>query len=122
MAKIVLAVSEEVHEAAKYMAKSLGVTLASLGDGLFTVYGKHEAEIAAQSLRVLDHVEPIDPESRKEAESMKKRLKASMEPYIKLAEIFDLEEERINQIIDDALEKCEGNVLLIESPKKGGKK
>jgi anion-transporting ArsA/GET3 family ATPase len=113
MKRIAVSVGDDVHKAAMRMAEKMEVSISSLGDQIFMIYGKSEYERVSSTLRLLENAE-IHPDSLKEAEEMKKRIRIEMEPFKELAEIFDKEDQRRIQVVDAALDE--------EFGKKGGKK
>lgn len=113
MKRVALSVSEEIHKAALGMSEKKGESLSSMGDEILMIFGKSEHERISSTLRLLENAE-IHPDSLKEAEEMKRRIRIELEPYKELAELFDKEDQRRMMLIDAALDS--------ESGKKGGKK
>lgn len=86
--RLAVAVEIKVKAEAMKMAKALGVTISSMGDLIFTTFGKAQFDEFDKHVRILEKAE-IQPGEEREAHVMIERLKRSREAYRRLAEIYD---------------------------------
>ena len=86
--RLAVAVGLEVKKEAMKMAQALGVTISSMGDLIFTTFGKTQFEEFSKHVRILENAE-VQPGEEREAALMIDRLKRSREAYRRLAEIYD---------------------------------
>lgn len=115
--RLAVAVSTEVKEEALKMGRGLGVTVSRMGDKILTKFAKTMFEEISSDIRFLENAD-VAPGSEKEANAMIARLKNDREPFRKLAEIFDENE----QVHIDAIEAAIDEHLETDKTKKRGGK
>jgi len=112
-----LSVGQEVKEAAMKMGKDLGVSVASMGEAILTTFAKTQFERIEKDIRFLENVKVL-PGSEQEAEAMMDWLRKEREPFRKLAEIYDREDQRRVEAIEADIEE---HLASEKGRKKGGK-